>query len=398
MKALYLSALSSGQLIEELYHRNKKDPGFAVQKFNRLLVNGLVKNEVIVTVLSVPPIGRHNSTRIVWHRFKETEGAITYNYLNFINIPVFRQLCVFIGTIFRTLTWVLGEKKQNRVVVCDVLNASILAAAVLTCKITGTQIVGIMTDMPGLMVRFDQKQGIPLSTRMSTKLLKCCLANLDKYVFLTDAMNVVNKHNRPFIVMEGLCDDKMSEVVRKPEQTNIKTIMYAGGLHERYGLKKLAEAFMRLPNANYRLLIFGSGPFAKDLTEYYCRKDSRIEYKGVIPNSEVIKAEIEASVLVNPRPTTEDFTKYSFPSKNMEYMASGTPLLTTKLPGIPVEYYPYIYLIEDESIEGYFRAIESTLSQSEESLISFGAKAKEFVLKQKNNYEQAKRVIQLIKL
>ena len=94
----------------------------------------------------------------------------------------------------------------------------------------------------------------------------------------------------------------------------------------------------------------------------------------------------------------EEFTKYSFPSKNIEYMASGTPLLTTKLPGMPKEYYPYVFLIENESVEGYAKALERVLAQSDEELYVFGEKAKDFVLEKKNSFEQAKRVIELIKL
>ena len=118
---------------------------------------------------------------------------------------------------------------------------------------------------------------------------------------------------------------------------------------------------------------------------------------GVVPNSEIIKAELNASLLVNPRPTHEEFTKYSFPSKNIEYMASGTPLLTTKLPGMPEEYYPYVFLIDDETTEGYFHALAEALNKTDDELFEYGAKAKSFVLDKKNNRKQARRVIELIK-
>ena len=36
----------------------------------------------------------------------------------------------------------------------------------------------------------------------------------------------------------------------------------------------------------------------------------------------------------------------------MEYMVSGTPMMTTVLPGMPEEYYPYVWLIEDETEDG----------------------------------------------
>ena len=397
MYILYLSALSSTNLVDELYNYNKEDPGFAVQKFNRLLASGLVKNEEEVTVLSAPPVGRHNSSKLFWHKGQEQDGDITYHYLNFINLPGLRQLCLTLGTFCRTLFWAMSKPKKERAVVCDVLNASMGAAAILACKITGAQTIGVMTDMPGLMVRFETNQRMPLTTRMATSLIKWCFRNYDKFVFLTEAMNVVNEYSRPYIVMEGMSDGTMVEHNKPFEHKDVRTIMYAGGLHERYGLKKLTEAFMMLPQKNIRLKLFGTGPFVGELEKKYCKEDKRVMYMGVAPNKEVVEAELEASLLVNPRPTHEEFTKYSFPSKNIEYMASGTPLLTTKLPGMPKEYYPYVFLIEDETTEGYSKSLAEALNKTDEELFEYGAKAKGFVLDKKNSCEQARRVIKLIK-
>lgn len=80
----------------------------------------------------------------------------------------------------------------------------------------------------------------------------------------------------------------------------------------------------------------------------------------------------------------------------MEYMASGTPLLTTNLPGMPKEYHPYVFLFKEETVDGYAEAIRSALSYSERELVSFGRKAREFVLLNKNNVGQGKRVLEFI--
>ena len=80
----------------------------------------------------------------------------------------------------------------------------------------------------------------------------------------------------------------------------------------------------------------------------------------------------------------------------MEYMASGTPVLTTKLPGMPGEYIPYIYLIEEESAEGIAKAYLDVLGNSDEALFERGRRAKQFVLTEKNNIAQAKKVLHLI--
>lgn len=394
MHIIYLSALSSTQMIEQLHKQTGQDPGFAVQKFNRLLARGLSENGNDVSILSAPPVGRHNSKRFWWGTKVETEDGLVYHYMSFVNLPFIRQLILTIGAYFKVCK--LTRKKQADVVVCDVLNAGLCAAAIKACKNTHTQVVGVMTDMPGLMVRFGKEQKMPFITRMATKLMEWSFDNYDKFVFLTEAMNVVNSHNRPYIVMEGLSDTSMAGHQKVLNQNDERIIMYAGGLHERYGLKKLTEAFMRLKDDDLRLDLYGNGPFVEDLQNKYCKEDARIRYKGVAPNQEVVQAELNATLLVNPRPTDEEFTKYSFPSKNIEYMASGTPLLTTKLPGMPEEYYPYIYLIEDESVDGYASALKDVLSHTDEELYQLGGIAKSFVLSKKNYLEQAKRIAKLI--
>jgi glycosyltransferase involved in cell wall biosynthesis len=101
-------------------------------------------------------------------------------------------------------------------------------------------------------------------------------------------------------------------------------------------------------------------------------------------------------LLINPRPTTEEFTKYSFPSKNMEYMASGTPVLTTRLPGMPEDHKPYVYFIDEETPEGVKTALQTVLSQDDQALHQFGAAAKAFILKEKNNISQAAKVLTFI--
>ena len=113
-------------------------------------------------------------------------------------------------------------------------------------------------------------------------------------------------------------------------------------------------------------------------------------------NTEIVEKEQEATLLVNPRPTGEEYVKYSFPSKTMEYMASGTPVLTTVLPGMPKEYHPHVYLLEDESAEGIAESLKEVLSNTEEALFRKGAEARRFVLEQKNNVIQARKILDML--
>ena len=65
-------------------------------------------------------------------------------------------------------------------------------------------------------------------------------------------------------------------------------------------------------------------------------------------------------------------------------MSSGTPLLTTRLPGMPADYYPYVYLFDDETTEAMTTKLNSVLTKSEEELEEKGKAAKKFVFSKKN--------------
>jgi glycosyltransferase involved in cell wall biosynthesis len=81
----------------------------------------------------------------------------------------------------------------------------------------------------------------------------------------------------------------------------------------------------------------------------------------------------------------------------MEYMASGTPVLTTVLPGMPKEYHPYVYLLEDETSDGIAAKLQEVLRASDLELFEKGIQARHFVLEEKNNVIQAQKILEMLK-
>lgn len=398
MQALYLSLLCSKHLLEKLRKMSNSNPGYAGQKFDRLVIEGLIKNGCSCLAVSSIPVNRGMSNKIWWNIKGDIYKGIPIKYLPFLNYPLFRQLSLFFSTFFTVLKWGFKDKR-DKVILADILNFTICGGGMIAAKLLGIRMIGVVTDMPGLLVNAGGTKSNFFSRFKSiTKLMEKSIYHYDGYVFLTEQMNsVINKKNVPYIVMEGLVDSDICKSDYPTCKNEEKIILYAGGLHVRYGLKTLVEAFMNISDAHLRLWIYGSGPFVHDLLNHYIHTDHRIVYKGVVPNEEIIEAEKESILLVNPRPTNEAFTLYSFPSKNMEYMVSGRPLLTTKLPGMPKEYHRYVYLFNNESVAGYTKALESVLSLTAEELNQKGREAKDWILECKNNIVQSSRIIKLIK-
>ena len=111
---------------------------------------------------------------------------------------------------------------------------------------------------------------------------------------------------------------------------------------------------------------------------------------------EVLAYEQKASLLVNVRDPDEAFTSYSFPSKTIEYMLSGTPLLTTRLPGIPKEYDKYLILIEDNLPQTIASGIETAFRMTSEARQSLGNAAACFIAEEKNSDKQAEKILRFI--
>jgi len=187
----------------------------------------------------------------------------------------------------------------------------------------------------------------------------------------------------------------MAHTVRPEQRDPIRSCIYAGLLDARYGVKTMVDAFLLADVPNARLDVYGGGPYAQELAQVAETSD-KVSFHGTVSVDTVVEAELKAALLINPRPTHEEFTKYSFPSKNMEYMVSGTPVLTTKLAGMPEEYKQYVYLFEEESVEGMAQSFQQVLSLPREELDARGAAAKKFVLKDKNNAVQTEKIIQMI--
>ena len=104
----------------------------------------------------------------------------------------------------------------------------------------------------------------------------------------------------------------------------------------------------------------------------------------------------EATVLINPRQNNGEYTKYSFPSKTIEYLASATPLIAYKLDGIPDEYDDYIEYVEGNSVDDLKNKIIDICEMDRDKLIIKGNKNRNFIINNKNARYQTKKILDIL--
>ncbi len=386
MNIIYTSCLVSEKKSRKIWGDSQIYEGYQVQKFHRLFSEGLCLNGCEVNVLSILPITRKNCKRLFFFGESEYQKKMKYIYPFIINIPWVKYIFGGISVIYHICK--LNNKKDDNFIIADCLNQTAALSSVIAARILNIPSIGIVTDLPDFL------------SGKENKINNFILRLFDKYILLTDEMstyikkNITHK-NKPYIVIEGMVDEKVNPVKLKQNtyKHNTKRIcMYAGIVDEKYGLNNLVEGFIEADIPDAELHIYGNGEYAEKLKQI-CKKNTRIRYFGTKKNSFIVEEEQKVDLLVNPRPSTEEFTKYSFPSKNMEYMVSGTPMLTTKLPGMPQEYFPYVYTFEDESATGIAKKLKQVLSLPREELYKKGKEAQNYVLRNKSARIQASKVM-----
>lgn len=382
MHVIYAVTTCSDRVYKQLFSKVALKPAFQSQKYHRLLIEGLAAGTE-VDVVANPPVNRSVlSEAVVWLPREEAGGA-HYRYIPAIRNPVVKTVAVGLGTFFQTLFLI----RKDSAVIVDCLNRIAALSGMMAARLRGKPCIGIVTDLP------DMLGGGSLSKKIANFVIRHCTG----YVLLTEAMNsYVNKSGKPYVVLEGHADITMAErILDLEKKTSSRICFYAGGVSKQYGLGNLVEGFRKADIPNTQLHIYGPGDYVEELKEI-AEEDDRIYYGGMLLNAEIVEKEQEATLLVNPRPTDEEYVKYSFPSKTLEYMASGTPVLTTCLPGMPKDYEPYVYFIEQEDAEGIKAALQRVLSQDAQTLHDFGMEAKAFVLREKNNVTQAAKVLAFV--
>ena len=388
MKILYGYTNCTDKKYREIFEGKTVSALLADQKYHSLLIKGLAQNGADVRCVSGLPINRSVTKKLFVAEDDEVEDGVSYHYIKTVNLPVFRQLCIYFGTKkFVENNCKIGEEDTS--FVCDCLNLANAYAMLKASKRLKIPLVYVVTDIPEFQRRGALK-------KINDEIIK----NADGFVFLTKQMNEkLNPFGKPYIVLEGHCDFSLS-VVPNDERYEFsegkKVVTYAGSLQKLYGIKNLVDGFLAAQLDSAELWIFGDGDYREQLPDI-CRSHDNVKYFGVKPNDVIVAAEQRSALLVNPRPSTEEYTKYSFPSKTMEYMVSGTPVLMTRLPGVPEEYFSHVFTIADESAEGVSRALNEFFEIPCDERYAFGERARKFVLSEKSNVVQSGKIVEFLK-
>ncbi len=403
MRILFIGGLFSNSMEEEIKNNTKRGSvQYAAKQFQESIIKGLSGiNEVHLDVLAASFVGTYpNEFRRFYYKPVRSEviDEVRYTFVSFFNVWGVRNLFRF-HSLKKELKEFINSSDQHKIIMVYSPHTPFLQAAVYAKrKDPSIKICLIVPDLPEFM---NLSQKIPfyykILKKFDIKVLYSLTKHVDSYVLITELMkDKIPINHKPYIVIEGIIDIENKVSINKECSTGIRTFAYTGTLNERFGVLELAHAFMQLPDRNLRLVICGLGD-ATEKIEHLSHVDSRIIFKGQVSNQEALEIQSVSTVLVNPRRDTEEYTKYSFPYKTMEYLSSGRPMIAYKLHGIPDEYDPYIYYVDSDSENPLKDTMSSVISKDLNELTLKGSLAKTFIKENKNSSLAAQKMICMFK-
>lgn len=374
---------------KELLRLSRCGVGTAANQYQKGFLSGLPEQVRILTALSIGAFPRLNK-KLFYKKERKTipEGEITY--LPFVNFYFIRDF-MFCKGLYRELSRIVERQQHTNVSVYSLYMPSLTVMDKLKKKY-GDRIhyCLIIPDIPGKhgLVRSGIKG---IRDRQEVKAKLTLPNHADSFVLLTDAMKELFEP-KPYTVIEGFLPDCPFDHTNRRIP---KSVLYTGSLNKAFGVGTLLEAFSMILDPDAQLWICGAGDMENAIKEA-ARQDSRIQFKGFLPKSEIAALQTQCDVLINPRADRGEYTKYSFPSKTMEYLLSGSKVVMYRLPGIGQEYYHFIRTIDAPVPEAMAQAIVGAWADTD----FYGSRWQEqvrWIRDNKNAKQQVDRLMQMLR-
>lgn len=370
MKVLILNGAFAKANEQEAIDCSRGRIEFSAIRFQEKIIGGFKDIGADYESLSAPFIAPWKGHGKMFFRgFKNEQGEHTY--VKFCNIWGIRNISRA-KALKKKIKGFIKLDDESKLIVITAPHTPFLEAAVYAkSKDPRIKINLIVPDLPEFMnlsarvskiYKFAKKFDISKFNKLSTQ--------IDSFMLLTEPMkDKLPINDKPYFVSEGIIEDDI--IARNKEakrtlkkDTYLKYIVYTGTTNEKFGIKNLVNAFSLINDSSYRLVICGAGD-ADSYIKEQALNDKRIMVLGLVPPGVAGEWVLKADALVNPRLNNEEYTKYSFPSKNLEYLSSGNKTICYMLDGMKPIYKRFILAPSDDSPKALATTIQEALQDSE---------------------------------
>jgi len=387
---------------KDIYLNSKKSIDNAASNVSKKYIsifNSMKDNELFI--INAPFVNSYPKyySKIWYKGLGKFDNIIDISYLNIILI---KHLNKYLNIRLQIHKIIKNIKNKDEICIIGYSMNSINLLIMKNYQKKGIKTCLIVPDLPEYM---------NLNNRVSW--FKKILKNIDN-VLIRKLLKYVNKiivfsedmkktkyfKKKKCLLIEGVASENDIKLFYNCKTTDIKNkmIVYAGTLNYKYGIIDLIKAFSKLKDSEFELHICGTGE-AKDEIIKIAKRNEKIIYHGNLKKDELFELYKKAYFLINPRSPEAEYTKYSFPSKIIEYISTGTPTLCYYLPGMPEEYRKYIFEIENNDknqINNIYNALVKYLQINYSTMCQKAKEGQKYLLENKTEKILANQIMTFI--
>lgn len=318
-------------------------------------------------------------------------GGIACRCVSFLNIVGVKHLTTGLGIALRILRW--GGKYSSQPRIVSTFNLSFPPGLFTwaAARLAGAKLVAHLFDInvPG--------QTVPNSAarRADYWLQRWVMKRCDALVVVSSDILKDFRLDQPSVLVDGGIEADPNSAAPGPLPDGVFVLAYTGGLTELNGVRMVLGAFSQLRGEHYRLIVAGAGPLASEVAAAAGR-DPRIDFRGLVSAEDVASIQSSANLLLNPRLTAAMNTRYFFPSKMIEYMATGRPVASTCTGHVESEFGDFVFLLRNETPEALADLVRH-VEQDQHGARSAAEAARRYVLANKTWSAQGRKVADLLR-
>jgi glycosyltransferase involved in cell wall biosynthesis len=350
-------------------------------------------------IVSCRPVPSFPATRRLWvagERHPWSEGG-DIEILPTLNLRAAKYLLWGLLLPVRVIAWSLRRRGRPRVLLCCNLATPPGLFTYLAARVTGTRLVCILYDV-GQLACVYRRLAYRLWGRIQEATHAALIRRLDGRIVITEAVAADYAPGRHYLLVdggvEGAPEPDSAAAARRDDDDVV--FLFAGTLWETNGISLMLAAMRLLPDPRIRLRIAGDGGLRGEVLAA-AAADPRISYLGRLAPDALAVAYRQADALLNVRLTSgEHASPYLFPSKLLEYLATGKVVVSTAVAHARRDYGAICRFLDAATPESLAAVMAAVAATPAEARRREGAAARAFMLAHRTWDVQGARVVRYI--
>ncbi len=354
-------------------------------------------SDVLVDILSVLPVATFPRERKLFHHLavRRVSRNLAATYPGFVTIPVLKQFTQICGMLRHSSR--LAKKMRYDHVLCFNMFPHVGLPAWWLKLRHGIDLVCLLADPP-VPVAPTSNYVLTSARRGYNWVTKRLLRKVDRVIALSSLAAQEFVPDAPSMILDGAMNTSaLHRFAPMPTKaSDARRVVFTGALFHYNGIVEIIEAMSLVRDPRVELHIYGAGPL-EDFVRKASTASPRVTFHGKVDSSLIPEIQRSAFLLVNPRQIDHVVSGLSFPSKLLEYMASGTPVLTTRLTSITQDYNDLLFFAEVGDSTDLAARIDEVSELPPTERDTRASQARRFVLEKRTWDAAARRIVSFLR-